>query len=89
MLDLVKRRRGRAPSRTGGPEPRSEEPLAVGQRVRDLRLHRQGSVIDVARQYAHPKAAPVFHYLVRWDDGQIQAFGEEAFVADHGIDLID
>jgi len=86
---LVKRRRGRAASHSGGSDQRVEGPLSVGQRVRDARLHRQGTVVDVARQYAHPKADPVFHYLVRWEDGQVQAFGEVAFEGDYGLEPVD
>lgn len=89
MLDLTKRRHGRASPRTGGTAQRFDEPLKIGQRVRDEHFHRQGAVIDIARQYAHPKAEPVYHYLLRWDDGQVQAVGEAAFDGDHGLDPVD
>jgi len=84
VLDLVNRRRGRP--HAGGSGQRADGPLAVGQRILDQRLQRQGTVIDVARQYAHPKADPVFHYLVRWDDGQVQALGEAVFDGDYGLE---
>ena len=38
---------------------------------------------------AHPKADPVYNYLVRWQDGQIQAFSEGAFAGDHAFEILD
>lgn len=88
VLDL-KRKRGQAHPRSGGTGDGSDQPLPVGQRVRDRELHREGAIVDVACQYAHPKADPVYNYLVRWDDGQVQAFIESAFDGTHGIEPID
>jgi len=50
---------------------------------------RVGTIVDLARQYSHPKADPVFNYLIRWDDGQISAFSEDAFRGGAGIETID
>jgi hypothetical protein len=63
--------------------------LEVGQRIRDTRWRQEGTVLDVACQYAHPKADPVFSYLVRWEDGQVHAISEGAFWGDHGFELLD
>ena len=88
MLEL-KKKGGRLPSaHPGGSAPRHES-LSVGQRVRDLQLKREGAIVDIACQYAHPKADPVYNYLIRWDDGQVQAFGAAAFESGHGLDPID
>jgi hypothetical protein len=57
--------------------------------VRDNRANRTGTILDFACQYAHPKAAPAYNYLVRWDDGQIQAFSATALEGGYGLELID
>ena len=88
VLDL-KGNRGHVPPRSGGRGDRPDPPLEVGQRVRDLEAHREGTIVDLACQYAHPKADPVYNYLVRWDDGQVQAFLESAFDGVHGLEAID
>lgn len=67
----------------------SIEPLEVGQRVRDARNRQEGVVLEFACQYAHPKADPVYSYLIRWEDGQVNAVSEAAFEGSHGIELID
>jgi hypothetical protein len=88
VLEL-KNKGGRPPSaHSSGSGPRYE-PLSAGRRVRDLQLQREGAIVDVACQYAHPKADPVYNYLIRWDDGQVQAFGASAFEAGHGLEPID
>jgi len=45
-------------------------------------------ILDHARQYAHPQAAPVFHYLVQWDDGQTQGLAEAALAPGRGIEVL-
>jgi len=86
--DIVKRSRGGASTRFTGP-PVDAEPLAAGQRLRDVRVDRLGTVLDFACQYSHPKAPPVFSYLVKWDDGQIQAISEGALAPNNGIEPVD
>ena len=63
--------------------------LAAGQKVRDVQDNSVGIVLDYACQYAHPKAQPVYSYLIRWQDGQVRAVSEAAFQGDHGLELID
>jgi len=65
------------------------EPLENGQKVRDSRQGLVGEVVDHACQYSHPKADPVYSYLVRWEDGQVQAISEGALGRGAGIELID
>ena len=65
------------------------EVFDAGQRVREGRDRRSGVVLDCARQYSHPKAQPVHSYLIRWDDGQVEAITEAAFGSPHGIQPID
>ena len=62
--------------------------LEAGQKIRD-RDDNVGVVLDFACQYAHPKAQPVYSYLVRWKDGQIQAITEAAFAGADGFELVD
>ncbi len=57
--------------------------------LRDRRSERVGTVIDVACQYAHPKADPVYNYLVRWDDGQVEALSQAALDGTHGLEVVD
>ena len=68
---------------------KDEQPmkLQAGQKVRDTRDNRQGVVLDLACQYAHPKAAPVYSYLIQWHDGIVQAVSEGAFRA--GLETVD
>ena len=63
--------------------------LDAGQKVNDTTHDRSGEIIDVARQYAHPNADPVHNYLVRWDDGDIEALNERAFTSSWGLELTD
>lgn len=63
--------------------------LAAGQKVRDPRDHSLGVVLDHACQYAHPKAQPVYSYLIRWQDGQVRAVTEAAFQGEGGLELVD
>jgi hypothetical protein len=63
--------------------------LATGQKVRDVQDRSVGVVLDCACQYAHPKAQPVYSYLIRWQDGQVQAVSEAAFHGDGGLEPID
>jgi hypothetical protein len=78
--------------RGSGFRPRRRAPvetLDVGQKVRDARERRVGVVLDLARQYSHPKAQPVHNYLVRWEDGQVEAISETALGPAPGIEPID
>jgi hypothetical protein len=63
--------------------------LSPGQKVRDPQGNGTGVVLDFACQYAHPKAQPVYSYLIRWQDGQVQAVSEAAFFGDDGLRLVD
>jgi hypothetical protein len=79
--------RGRSPR-----EPRSgapSGPLEAGRTLRDRRSERLGTVLEVACQYAHPKADPVYNYLVRWEDGQVEAFTEAALDGSHELEIVD
>ena len=42
----------------------------------------------MAAQYPHPQAKPNHCYLIRWDDGQVQAYMQAAF-GKHGLELVD
>ncbi len=64
---------------------RVHEPFEIGRTIKDTRNDQVGVVLDCACQYAHPKAAPVYSYLVRWDDGQVHALSESAFSGGHGF----
>ncbi len=68
---------------------RKDEPLAIGREIRDLKERKVGVVVDCACQYAHPKAQPVYNYLVRWEDGQIQAISESALSREYGLKPAD
>ena len=71
-------------------ESRSDmNPLEQGQKVRDAQNNNSGVVLEHACQYAHPKADPVYSYLIRWQDGQVQAVSEAAFQGSHGLKLVD
>jgi hypothetical protein len=63
--------------------------LEVGQRILDLRNQIQGVVLEYACQYAHPKADPVYSYLIRWDDGRVNALSEAALDGEHGYEPVD
>jgi hypothetical protein len=63
--------------------------LPAGQKVRNRYNDMVGVILDSACQYAHPKAQPVYSYLIRWQDGQVQALSEGAFYGDFGIELVD
>jgi len=65
------------------------EPLIAGQRVRNNRTDLEGVVLDFACQYAHPKADPVYSYLVRMDDGQVLAITQAALTRDGGYEVLD
>jgi hypothetical protein len=90
VLELKKKKSGRphAPN-LGGGGAGMHAPFAVGQRVRDRQFQREGTIVDVACQYAHPKADPVYNYLIRWEDGQVQAFGAQAFDGGYGLEPVD
>jgi hypothetical protein len=54
-------------------------PLADGQEVWDRRTSMEGVIIDQASQFTHPQAAPIFIYMIRWQDGQVASVSEAAF----------
>ena len=85
MQRRSKRESGPKPRR----EPRSSEPLEVGREIRDLRENKTGVILEFACQYAHPKANPVYNYLVRWQDGQVQAINEAALAREFGLEVVD
>jgi len=68
---------------------RKDEALAIGREIRDSKERKRGVVVDWACQYAHPKAQPVYNYLVRWEDGQIQAISEFALRREYGLEPVD
>jgi hypothetical protein len=70
-------------------EQAAERRPRVGQQVRDLRDNTLGIVVDEACQYAHPKAPPVYSYLVRWADGQVAAYSESAFGGGDGLEALE
>jgi hypothetical protein len=84
----LKRGRHAGPSRPkrGG---NSNGPLEVGRKVRDNDTSRTGTILDWACQYAHPKADPSYNYLIRWEDGQVEAFSSIALEGRYGIELVD
>jgi hypothetical protein len=63
--------------------------LEAGQKIRDSQNNSTGVVLEYACQYAHPKADPVYSYLIRWQDGQVQAVTETAFDGSLGLQIID
>ncbi len=65
------------------------ERLEAGQKVRDAQNNSEGVVLEYACQYAHPKADPVYSYLIRWQDGQVQAVTETAFDGSSGLEVVD
>lgn len=79
----------RKPSGSRGKRDHARDPLPAGQGVVDTTSGREGEILDAARQYAHPQAAPVFVYLIRWQDGQVQSLSEHALKPGQGIELLD
>jgi hypothetical protein len=79
--------------RSNGPRhPRKGPDLPTfdaGQSIHDCDADRAGKIVDVARQYAHPNADPVHNYLVRWEDGQIEALNERALTPGWGLEVDD
>ena len=63
--------------------------LEAGQKIRDSQNNSTGVVLEYACQYAHPKADPVYSYLIRWQDGQVQAVTETAFEGSSGLRVVD
>ena len=63
------------------------KPLPDGQEVWDRTTSMAGAVIDHARQYTHPQAAPIFIYMIRWQDGQVGSVSEAAFRPGGGLSL--
>jgi hypothetical protein len=68
---------------------RLQERLEPGRKVRDVQADLVGEVLDYACQYAHPKADPVYSYLIRWEDGQVYAISEAAFSGKFGYEILD
>ena len=77
------------PGAKGATMSRNGEPLEAGQKIRDIQTDTVGEIVEYACQYAHPKADPVYSYLVRWEDGQVNALSESAFNGSHGYEIID
>lgn len=67
----------------------SSQRLEAGQKIRDVQNNSVGTILDFACQYAHPKADPVYSYLIRWEDGQVQALTETAFGGRDGLEILD
>lgn len=86
-VHTLKRPRRGTTSRFRRRPPRTEA-LETGQKLHDAREGKTGVVLDTARQYSHPKADPVYSYLVRWDDGQVQAITEAA-LDDQDLEIVD
>jgi hypothetical protein len=63
--------------------------ITIGSKIHDNHLNRDGVVLDTARQYAHPQAKPVYNYLVRWQDGQVNAISEGALRRGVGLEVIE
>ena len=63
--------------------------LEIGQTIRDVRNQQDGTIVDSACQFAHPKADPVYSYLVKWEDGQVLAISEAALGGDAGFEPVD
>ena len=76
-------RRQPAGRKRGG--PRVSETLEPGQKVRDANRDLVGVVLDRAGRYLHPRADPITVYLIRWDNGLVEALSEAAFQGDWGI----
>jgi hypothetical protein len=60
-------------------------PLPNGTVIQDKQNSTHGEVIDHSSQFTHPQAAPIFMYLVRWQDGQVSALSEAALKPMHGL----
>ena len=81
----MNRQRPKGPKRS-----RKRAPMPVyepGIQVVDLDGDRSGTIVDVARQYSHPHADPVHNYLVRWEDGIVEALNERALASNWGIEV--
>ena len=63
-------------------------PLDAGTTIVEVSSGREARIVEHACQYAHPQAAPVFQYLVRWDDGQVEAVSEGAFRRGGGLEVV-
>ena len=57
--------------------------------MRDRGTSRTGEILDFACHYAHPKADPSYNYLIRWEDGQVEAFLSIALEGRYGLELLD
>ena len=84
----MKRERNGSNSKSPKRPARSER-LEIGQNIHDTQQDRIGVIKDFACQYSHPKAQPVYTYLIQWQDGQIQAVMESALDGDFGLELVD
>jgi hypothetical protein len=86
MANLRSERRGR---REGGDGRGARTPLRVGTIVAESSSGLEARIVDYACQYAHPQAAPVFQYLIRWDDGQVEAISESALRNGGGLEVLE
>jgi len=87
-MPMKRTKSGGTPSRIRD-RPSQAERLETGQKIRDVRQSRHGIVLDFACQYSHPKAQPVYSYLIRWEDGQVQAISEGALAPGCGMEPVD
>jgi len=85
MANLRSVRRNRSGGGNGGG---ARIPLAAGTVIAEVSSGREAHIVEHACQYAHPQAAPVFQYLVRWEDGQVEAISEGAFRSDGGLEVV-
>ena len=89
VTDLKSARKSGGNRQRPGKPPARREPLEVGRRLFDTVADREGEIVEFACQYAHPQAPPTYAYLIRWQDGQIQALAEAALRPGQGIELLD
>lgn len=85
---MQKRRGGGSDGRFRKRGPRPPK-LEAGQRLLDPDSEQIGVVLEFACQYAHPKAAPNYAYLVRWEDGQVNAVTEQALLGERGLKPVE
>ena len=88
MANLRRVKAQRSRGEGDGSGPAIPHPLPDGAEVHESSTGRNGEVLEHACQYAYPQADPVYHYLIRWDDGQVQAVAEAAIGRGRGIEVV-
>jgi hypothetical protein len=83
---IMKRNRPNSSGRTSG---EAGMPMPNGTVIQDKQNSTHGEIIDHASQFTHPQAAPIFMYLVQWQDGQVSALSEAALKPMYGLTLGD